>query len=93
MRVHWTLRTGESIEVYDGVDGVAKDKVVVYRVGVERFHQGEVKIVRQSGKPKVLTKDSRSPVIDVAVAGALFIEVSGKDGLASGWYEAVLGPG
>jgi hypothetical protein len=88
MRAYWMLRGGESIEVYDGED-LAKGKVVIYRVGVERFHQAEVKIVRPNAKPKILTRDSRSTVLDVAVSGALFLEAVGRDGCAFGWYEAV----
>ena len=89
MRVHWMLRSGESIEIYDG-DGIAKERVIVYRVGVERFVQAEVKLVRPNAKAKVISKESRSPIIDVAVAGALFLEATGKDGCAFGWYEAVV---
>jgi hypothetical protein len=88
MRAYWMLRSGESIEVYDGEE-LAKGKVIIYRVGVERFHQAEVKIVRPNAKTKVLTRDSRSSIFDVAVTGALFLEATGKDGCAFGWYEAV----
>ena len=88
MRAYWMLRWGESMEVYDGED-LAKGKVIIYRIGVERFYQTEVKIVRPNAKPKILTRDSRSPVLDVAVSGALFLEAIGKDGCAFGWYEAV----
>jgi hypothetical protein len=84
------LRGGESIEVYDA-EGVAKDKVIVYRVGVERFIQAEVKLVRPNAKAKIITRDSRSYVLDVATSGALYLEVSGKDGSAFGWYEALAG--
>jgi hypothetical protein len=88
MRAYWMLRGGESMEVYDGED-LAKGKVVIYRVGVERFYQAEVKIVRPNAKPKILSRDGRSRVLDVAVSGALFLEAVGKDGCAFGWYEAV----
>lgn len=92
MRIHWLLRAGESIEIYDGMDGPAKDKVVVYRIGIERLVQGELKIVRPIGKAKIINKDSRATVIDVATSGALFVEVIGTRGLAYGWYEAVFAP-
>lgn len=92
MRIYWMLRAGESTEIYDGMDGPAHDKVVVYRIGVERLVQGELKIVRPAGKPKIINKDSRTMVIDVATTGALFLEVIGNGGLAFGWYEAVVAP-
>jgi hypothetical protein len=82
------LRGGESIEIYDG-EGFAKDRVVTYRVGVERFVQAEVKLVRPNAKPKIISADSRAHVLDVAVSVALYLEVSGKDGCAFGWYEAI----
>lgn len=85
------LRSGESIEIYDG-DGIAKDRVVIYRVGVERFVQAEVKLVRPNAKPKIISRESRSPIIDVATAGALFLEATGQNGAAFGWYEAVFEP-
>jgi len=88
MRTYWMLRGGESIEVYDGEE-LARGKVVIYRIGVERFYQTEVKIVRPNAKTKILSRDSRSAVLDVAVSGALFLEATGKDGCAFGWYEAV----
>jgi hypothetical protein len=88
MRAYWMLRGGESMEVYDGED-LGKGKIVIYRIGVERFYQAEVKLVRPSAKTKVLTRDSRSSIVDVAVSGALFLEVAGKDGCAFGWYEAI----
>ena len=88
MRAYWMLRGGESIEVYDGEE-LAKGKAFVYRIGVERFVQTEVKIVRPNAKTKILSRDSRSPVIDVAVSGALYLEATNKDGCAYGWYEVV----
>ena len=91
MRVYWMLRGGESAEIYDGLDSISKSKVLVYRVGVERLINGEVKILRQTGNPKIINSDSRIRVIDMAVAGALYLEVVGKDAVAFGWYETVLG--
>ena len=91
MRADWMLRGGESIEVYDGEE-LAKGKPLVYRIGVERFVQTEVKIVRPNAKTKILSRDSRSTVIDVAVSGALFLEATNKDGCAFGWYEVVAHP-
>jgi len=91
MRVYWMLRGGESIEIYDATEGIAKDKVIAYRVGVERFIQAEVKLVRPNAKAKIITRDSRSYVLDVATSGALYLEVSGKDGCAFGWYEVLVG--
>jgi hypothetical protein len=88
MRAYWMLRGGESIEVYDGEE-LAKGKAFVYRICVERFVQTEVKIVRPNAKTKVLSRDSRSPMVDVAVSGALFLEATNKDGCAFGWYEVV----
>ncbi len=82
------LRGGESIEVYDGEE-LAKGKAFVYRICVERFVQTEVKIVRPNAKTKVLSRESRSPMLDVAVSGALFLETTNKDGCAFGWYEVV----
>lgn len=90
MRVYWALRGGESSEIYDGID--AKEKVLVYRIGVDRLVEGEVKIVRNIGKPKIINNNSRSKVIDIAVSAALFIEVIGNGGFASGWYETVAMP-
>ena len=88
MRVYWMLRGGESIEVYDGEE-LAKGRAFVYRICVERFVQTEVKIVRPNAKTKVLSRDSRSPVLDVAVSGALFLEATNKEGCAFGWYDVV----
>jgi hypothetical protein len=88
MRVYWMLRGGESLEVYDGMD-FAKDKVLVYRIGVERFAQAEVKLVRPNVKAKIISRESRSPIIDIAVSGALYLEVTGKEGCAFGWYETI----
>ncbi len=87
MRVYWMLQGGESAEIYDGLEPTAKDHVVVYRVGVERMIKAEVKIVRQKGPPKIINADSRIRVVDVAAAGALFLEVVGGGGSAFGWYE------
>jgi hypothetical protein len=84
------LKGGESFEIYDGQDPTTKDKVVIYRVGVERLVSAEVKVVKPNGKPKILTKDSRHFTIDVAVTGALFLEVIGNGGCASGWFETVV---
>lgn len=89
MRTYWMLRSGESIEVFDGQDVLAKDRSLVYRIGVERMITAEVKVVRTVGKVKIITRDSKSNVIDVPVSGALFIEVQGQGGVAFGWYEAV----
>jgi len=50
-----------------------------------------VKLVRPNAKAKVITRDSRSYVVDVATSGALYLEVSGKDGCAFGWYEVLVG--
>jgi hypothetical protein len=83
------LRGGESCEVYDGPEGNAKEKIVVYRIGIERLIQAEVKVVRQNGKSKIINGDSRIKVIDVATTGALFLEVIGRDACAFGWYEAI----
>jgi hypothetical protein len=88
MRAYWMLRGGESVEVYDGED-LAKGKTLIYRIGVERFFQAEVKLVRPKAKTKMLSRESRSHLVDVAVVGALFLEVTGKDGCAFGWYEAI----
>jgi hypothetical protein len=88
MRAYWMLRGGESIEIYDGEE-LAKGKIIIYRIGVERFFQAELKIVRPNAKPKILSRDSRSTTLDVAVSGALFLEATGKDGCAYGWYEVV----
>jgi hypothetical protein len=43
MRVYWMLKAGENIEIFDGQDGSSKG--LVYRVGVERFIQAEVKVI------------------------------------------------
>jgi len=51
--------------------------------------KGEVKIVRSNAKPKIINNDSKVKVADVAVAGALFLEVIGPGATAFGWYEAV----
>jgi hypothetical protein len=91
MRVYWMLRGGESAEIYDGAE-IEDAKPVVYRVGVERLVEAEVKIVRQDAGAKIINSDSRLKVIDIAVAGALFLEVSGERGVAFGWYEAVVAP-
>jgi len=61
----------------------------VCRIGVERMVKGEVKIVRSNAKPKIINNDSKVKVADVAVAGALFLEVIGPGATAFGWYEAV----
>lgn len=90
MRVYWMLRGGESAEIYDGTEGPMREKAVVYRVGVERLAQAEVKIVRQGAKPKIINADSRIKAVDIPVNGALFLEVTGKDGCAFGWYEAIV---
>ena len=66
-----------------------RNPVVIYRIGVERLVQGELKIVRAVGKAKIINKDSHSMVIDVATTGALFLEVFGTGGLAFGWYEVL----
>jgi hypothetical protein len=89
MRVYWMLISGEHAEIYDGADAAAKDKVVVYRIGVERLHKAEVKIVRPNAKPKIINVDSLVGTLDVATSGSLFLEVIGKDGAAFGWYEAL----
>jgi hypothetical protein len=91
MRVYWMLRGGESVEIYDGSDAATKDKVVIYRVGVERMVQAEVKVVRTKAPPKIINADSRIRTIDVAATGALFLEVVGPTGVAFGWYELASG--
>lgn len=92
MRVYWMLTGGESAEIYDGTEHQMGGKSVVYRVGVERLVQAEVKIVRQSAKPKLINADNRIRAVDIPVNGALFLEVTGKGGCAFGWYEAVVAP-
>jgi hypothetical protein len=92
MRVYWMLMASESAEIYDGSDAPTKDRVVVYRIGVQRLHKAEVKIVRPNAKPKIINADSRLSTVDVATTGSLFLEVIGKDGVAFGWYEAVPTP-
>jgi hypothetical protein len=90
MRVYWALRGGESSEIYDGGEGASKDSAVVYRIGVERLVQCELKIIKQPGKHKIINNDSRMKIVDVATTGALYVEAVGNNGLAFGWYEAVL---
>ena len=85
VRTYWGLQGGESIELYDGSQ--AKDQKAVYRIGVERVVKGEVKIIRPSGKPKIINADSRSKVVDILVSESLFLEFVGASGFAFGWYE------
>lgn len=87
MRVYWGIQGGESAELLDGAE--AKDKKAIYRIGVERVVKGEVKIVRATGKQKIINNDSRLRVVDVVASESLFIEFVGGSGFAFGWYECV----
>ncbi len=87
MRTYWGIQGGENLEIYDGSD--AKDRKVLYRIGVERIVKGEVKIIRPSGKPKIINNDSRMKVVDVVANESMFIEFVGSAGFAFGWFEFV----
>jgi len=87
MRTYWGINGGENIEIYDGTD--AKDKKVIYRIGVERIFKGEIKIIKPGGKQKIINNESRMKIVDVVTSESLFIEFVGRDGSAFGWYEFV----
>ena len=89
MRVYWMLMSGEHAEIYDGSEPATKDKMVVYRIGVERLHKAEVKLVRPGAKVKIINVDNHLRTVDIATSGSLFLEVIGAGGAAFGWYEAV----
>lgn len=87
MRTYWGIHGGESVELYDG--GESKGKSVVYRVCVERVVRGEVKIIRGTGKQKIINSESRLKAVDLVVGDSLFLEFVGANGFAYGWYECV----
>lgn len=87
--MEFELNSGESVEVFDSNLVRTKDHCVVYRVSVSHFNGANLKII-SNGRSKMITADTHSPSIDIAVWGNLFLEASG-DGSVAGAYEPLLG--
>lgn len=88
--MEFELSNRESIEVFDGNLVRARDKCVIYRITVTQFDGANLKIIVTGGKSKLVTPDTRSPVVDVAVWGQLYLEADGT-GTVIGTYEALFG--
>jgi hypothetical protein len=87
--MEFELENGESVEIFDGGLVRVRDKCIVYRIAVSNFDGANLKVI-SGGRSKVLTPDSHSAVIDLAIWGELFLEAEGT-GSVAGTCEPLFG--
>lgn len=75
--IECVLQGAESVEVLDGKSVRWGRNFALYRVTVAEFAGANVKLIFGDGQSRLITPDSRSSTVDVAVQREFYIEATG----------------